>query len=531
MEASTNDLVRTNSLFLIRNAIPALQPLVVRAALDGSDGLVPLFTAARDLILTIPPLPQPAPPGARATIRVFVESPAPGEYQLVAFRQFTGYPADEMEVMVPRRMVGAEGDYQLTYTLEDGNNVLRATASTPLRVRRTPPFGYETPTPPRPLLPTNLATALITEEYLANNDPVLFRIPPHREINGERNLAFIPYYGNTPSHMQVSYAIPPGALLPDIPADRLIPVPAAVIRARGNGRQQLTYRCITWDDRRVMDSLILEVLVALRITPTNIAVPRVTQATAPDNTVTLGDINQAGQGGMEVWLDGADGLQIGDLISVLVGAGSTVTASLIYAGQPLPLRMIVPVTQIQVAVTGSTINDSAAPVRFRITSGGAVFNGPARNLIFNLSTLMTLAPPQVQNLNNGALNCNSPRPLNTPYPNRFIQVFIPPSNTLIIGTTLTVSCVLSRQDDGSNPMAPAVTVLAVLAAVAPTLGQTVNVPYPTTMGVIGRGVMYFSYSAPNAQNQLLRSAPVAIPVRGVLPGDTYCDGSPFNPAP
>lgn len=43
--------------------------------------------------------------------------------------------------------------------------------------------------------------------------------------------------------------------------------------------------------------------------------------------------------------------------------------------------------------------------------------------------------------------------------------------------------------------------------------------------------MYFSYSAPNAQNQLLRSAPVAIPVRGVLPGDTYCDGSSFNPAP
>lgn len=129
MEASTNDLVRTNSLFLLRNALPALQPLIVRAALAGSDGLVPLFTAARDLILTIPPLPQPAPPGARATIRVFVESTAPGEYQLVAFRQFTGYPDDEMEVMVP----------------------------------------------------TNLATALITEEYLANNDPVLFRIPPHRD--------------------------------------------------------------------------------------------------------------------------------------------------------------------------------------------------------------------------------------------------------------------------------------------------------------------------------------------------------------
>jgi hypothetical protein len=63
MEASTNDLVRTNSLFLLRNALPALQPLIVRAALAGSDGLVPLFTAARDLILTIPPLPQPAPPG------------------------------------------------------------------------------------------------------------------------------------------------------------------------------------------------------------------------------------------------------------------------------------------------------------------------------------------------------------------------------------------------------------------------------------------------------------------------------------
>ncbi|WP_455823638.1 hypothetical protein [Pseudomonas graminis] len=530
METSTNDLVRTNSLFLIRNAIPVLKPLVVRTAMADSDGLIPLFTMDRDQPLTIPQLPQPAPPGARATIRVYVESPAPGEYQLVAYRQFTGYPDDEVEVMVPRRMLDAEGDYQLTYTLEDGNNVLRATASTPLRVRRTPPFGYLTITPPRPLLPTNLETALITEEYLANNDPVLFRIPAHREINGERGLVLIPYYGNTPSHMQVSYSVPPATVLSDVPADRLIPVPAAVIRARGNGRQQLTYRCLTRDSRRTMDSLILEVLVAVRITPTNIAVPRVTQAIAPDNTVTLGDINQAGQGGMEVWLDSVDGLQFGDLISVVLGAGFVVT-TLTYAGQPLPLRMIVPATQIQAAVTGSTINDIAAPVRFRITSGGVVFNGPARNLIFNLSTFMTLAPPQVQNLNNGALNCNSPRPLNTPYANRFIQVVIPPSNTLIIGTTLTVSCVLSRQDDGSNPMAPAVTVPVILAAGAPTLGQTVNVPYPTTMGVIGRGVLYFSYSAQNVQGQMLRSAPVATPVRGVLPGDTYCDGSPFTPAP
>lgn len=530
METATNDLVRTSSLFLIRNAIPALQPLIVTNAIAGTDGMVGLYTMDRDQPLTIPQLPQPGPAGARATIRVYVESPAPAEYQLVAFRQFTGYPQDEVEVLVPRHLVGVEGDYQLTYILEDGNNVLRATASTTLRVRRTPPFGYLTITPPRPLLPANLTTALITEEYLANNDPVLFRIPPHREINNERGLVSIPYYGTTASHMQVSYAVPPATVLPDFPAERVIPLPAAVIRARGNGRQQLTYRCITRDGRRAMDSLILEILVAVRITPTNIAAPRVTQAIAPDNTVTLGDINQAGQGGMEVWLDSADGLQIGDLISVLLGAGFA-TASLVYAGQPLPLRMIVPTVQIQAAVPGSTTNDIAAPVRFRITSGGAVFNGPVRNLIFNISTLMTLAPPQVQNLNNGALNCNSPQPLNTPYPNRFIQVFIPPSTNLIIGTTLTVSCVSSRQDDGSNPIAPAVTVPVVLAASATTLGQTVNVPYPTTMGVIGRGILYFSYSALNAQGQLLRSAPVATAVRGVLPGDTYCDGSPFTPTP
>lgn len=77
-------------------------------------------------------------------------------------------------------------------------------------------------------------------------------------IDGERGLVSIPYYGNTPSHMQLYYAVPPATLLPDVPADRLIPVPAAVIRARGNGRQQLTYRCITRNGRRAIDPLILE---------------------------------------------------------------------------------------------------------------------------------------------------------------------------------------------------------------------------------------------------------------------------------
>ncbi len=531
METTITDLVRTSSLFLIRNAIARLAPLIVVDAIPNAGGLVPLSTAARDLRVRIPAPPQPGPAGSRPTVRVYVELPPPAEYQVVAFLQLASYPAGTFEVTVPRQWVGNEGDYRLTYILDDGDNVLRATASTPLRVQRTPPFGYLTITPPRPLLPANLATATITEEYLANNDPILFRIPEHPEINNEIALRMVPYYGNTASHMQVSYATPPVITLPDFPAERIIPVSAAVIRARGNGRQQLTYRCLTRNGLRALDSLILEITVAVRITPSNIAAPRVTQAIAPDNTVTLGDINQAGQGGMEVWLDSVDGLQIGDVISVLLGAGLSTTNALVYAGQPLPLRFIVPTAQIQVTLAGSTTNDVPAPIRFRVTSGTTVVNGPARNLIFNISTLMTLLPPQVQNLNNGALNCNSPHPLNTPYPNRFIQVFIPPSTLLIAGRALTVNCVLSRQDDGSNPIAPAVTVSVVLAPDAPTLGQTVSVPYSTTLGVIGRGVMYVSYAMLNNTNQLVRSAPVAIAVRAVLPGNTYCDGAPFTPAP
>ncbi|WDU62706.1 hypothetical protein LRS56_29040 [Pseudomonas poae] len=531
METSENDLVRTSSLFLIRNAQPRLQPLIVVDAIPNAGGLVPLSTAANDLRIRIPVPPQPGPPGSRATIRVYAELPPPAEYEVLSYQQLPTYPTAAVDITVPRRLVGSEGDYQLTYILDDGSNVLRATASTPLRVQKTPPFGYLTITPPRPLLPANLATPLITEEYLANNDPVLFRIPEHAEINNEIALRAVVYYGNTDSHMEVAYAVPPVTALPDFPAVRLIPVPAAIIRARGNGPQQLTYRCLDREGNRARDSLILEVRVALRITPSNIAIPRVTQAIAPDNTVTLGDITQGGQGGMEVWLDSVDGLQIGDVVGVTLGAASMPT-SLIYAGQPLPLRFIVTTAQIQAALAGAANNDTTTAVGFRIISGGVVFNGPGRTLTFNLSTLMTLALPIVQNLNSeGNLNCNSPQPLNAPYPNRSIAVFIPPSAALIPGRTLTLTCALSRQDNGSNPIVPAVTVSTVLAADAPTLGLTLNLPYTTTMRVIGRGVMYFSYSMLNNANQLLRSAPVAIGVRGVLAGNVYCDGTPFTPTP
>lgn len=531
METSENDLVRTSSLFLIRNAQPRLQPLIVVDAIPNAGGLIPLPATANDLRIRIPVPPQPGLPGSRPSIRVYAELPPPAEYEVLSYQQLPTYPTAAIDITVPRRLVSSEGDYQLTYILDDGSNALRATASTPLRVQTTPPFGYLRITPYAPLLPANLSTPLITEEYLANNDPVLFRIPEHAQINNEMALLAVFYYGHTDSHMQVSYSVPPVTPLPDFPAVRLIPVPASIIRARGNGLQQLTYRCMDRQGNRARDSLILEVRVALRITPSNIAIPRVTQAIAPDNTVTLGDINQGGQGGMEVWLDSVDGLQIGDIVSVMLGATAMPTA-LTYIGQPIPLRFIITTAQIQALFPGVVNNDTTATVGFRITSGGANFNGPARTLTFNLSILMSLAPPIVQNRNSeGNLNCNSPQPLNTPYPNRSIAVFIPPSTTLIPGRTLTLTCALSRQDDGSNPIAPAVTVSTVLAADAPTLGVTMNVPYSTTMRVIGRGAMYFSYSTINNVSQLVRSPPVAIGVRGVLAGNVYCDGTPFTPTP
>lgn len=529
MDASINDLVRASSLFLIRNAIPRLPPLIVVDAIPDTDGLVPLTAAAGDLRIRIPPQPQPGPPGSRPIIRVYAELPPPAEYQVLSYHQLPAYPVGEFEVLVPRRLVGSEGDYRLTYILEDGDNVSRATTSTSLRVQKRSPFGYLSITPPRPLLPANLATPLITDEYLANNDPVLFRIPEHVQINNRTKLRGVFYYGHTDSHMQVPYT--PPITLPDVPAERLIPVSAAIIRARGNGLRQLTYRIIDQAGCRDRDSLILEVKVAVRITPANISIPRVTQAIAPDNTVTQADILQSGLGGMEVWLDNVDNLQIGDTVTVTL-SGAAVTAPLAYAGQPLPLRFIVNTAQIQAVLPTAPTTDTPAQVGFRITSGGVVFNGPVRALIFNLTALMTLPPPRVQNLNaEGNLNCSSPQPLNTAYTNRFITVFIPPSVLLIAGKTLTLSCALSRQDDGSNLIVPPVTVAVVLSADAPTLGLTVNVPYSTSMGVIGRGVMYFSYWMPNNTGQLLRSSTVAIAVRGVLPGNVYCDGTPYTPTP
>lgn len=527
MEDLIIEAVSTTSLALIRDAIPRLLPLRVVEAIPDSGGLIPLTATARDLRIGIPALPQPGPAGSRPIIRIYAELPSPGEYEILAHHQMAAYPAGDFEVLVPRRKVGSEGEYRLTYVLDDGDNLLSATASTRLLIQKTAPFGYLTITPPRPLLPLNLDTALITEAYLLANDPVMFRMPPHPEIDNQIALRYVPYYGNTDSHMEVSYAVPPVTTLPDNPADRVIPVPAAVIRARGNGVQQLTYRCLDRAGNRARDSLILEVRVALQIAPSNIPVPRVTQAIAPDNTVTLADITPAG---MEVWLDSVDGLQIGNSITVLVGTLAAV--AVVYAGQSLPMRLVVPVARVQAAVPGATTNDTPASVRFRITSGGANFDGlVARNLIFNLSSFMQLMPPVVRNLNNGNLTCNSPQPSDLPYSNRFIEVFIPPSALLRANATVTVNCTLSRQDDGSTLINPPVPVSALLSADAATQGQTLNVSYPLTMGVIGRGVMYVFYTTLNAAGQPIRSAPVAVPVRGVLPGNFYCDGTPFIPTP
>ena len=533
METSETDLVRTSSQFLIRNALPRLQPLIVVDAIPNSGGLVPLTAAANDLRIRIPQLPQPGPAGSRPIIRVYAESPPPAEYQVLSYRQLPSYPVGDVEITIPRRMVCCEGEYRLTYILQDGNNTLRATAITVLLVNKTAPFGHLTITPPRPLLPINLTTPFITEQYLANNDPVLFRIPPHPEIDNQIALRYVPYYGNTDSHMEVSYANPPVVPLPDLPAERLLPVPAAVIRARGNGLQQLTYRCLDRAGNRVRDSLILELRVAVRVTPSNIAAPRVTQAIAPDNTVTQADINQGGLGGMEVWLDSADHLQSGDTVNIILGTAPLPTP-LVYSGQPLPIRFIVTTAQILTSIPAAGNGDTTVPVAFRITSAGAIFNGPARILTFNLTALVTLPTPVVQNLNiNGILNCSSPRPINTPYPSTFIQVFIPPTTLFIAGRILTLTCTLSRRDDGSNPIAPPVIVTAQLTEEHRTLGLTMSVPYMTTMRVIGEGVMYFSYtmSNPAAPAQQLRSAPTAVIVRGVLPGGVYCDGTPFTATP
>ncbi|WP_095127191.1 hypothetical protein [Pseudomonas sp. Irchel s3h14] len=525
MEDLIIEAVSTTSLAQIRDAIPRLLPLSVVEAIPNSGGLIPLTATARDLRIRIPALPQPGPAGSRPIIRIYAELPSPGEYEILAYHQMAAYPAGDFEVLVARRKVGSEGEYRLTYVLDDGDNLLSATASTRLLIQKTAPFGHLTITPPRPLLPLNLDTALITEAYLLANDPVMFRIPPHPEIDNQIGLRYVPYYGNTNSHREVSYAVPPVVTLPDSPADRFIAVPAEIFRTRGTG--ELIYRLMDRAGNRARDSLILEVRVALQIAPSNIPVPRVTQAIAPDNTVTLADITPAG---MEVWLDSVDGLQIGNSITVLVGTLAAV--AVVYAGQSLPMRLVVPAARVQAAVPGANTNDTPASVRFRITSGGVNFDGlVARNLIFNLSTFMQLLPPVVRNLNNGNLTCNSPQPSDLPYSNRFIEVFIPPSVLLRVNATVTVNCALSRQDDGSTLINPPVTVSALLSADAATLGQTLNVPYPLTMGLIGRGVMYVFYTTLNAAGQAIRSAPEAVPVRGVLPGNFYCDGTPFIPTP
>ncbi|WP_223431262.1 hypothetical protein [Pseudomonas sp. GL-B-26] len=527
MEDPVIEAVSTTSLTLIRDAIPRLLPLRVVEAIPNSGGLIPLAATARDLRIGIPALPQPGPAGSRPIIRIYAELPSPGEYEIIAYHQLPAYPAGDFELLVPRSKLCCEGVHRLTYVLDDGDNLLSATASTQLLIQKTAPFGHLTITPPRPLLPPNLDTALITEAYLLANDPVMFRIPPHPEIDNQIGLRCVFYYGYTYSHMEVSYAVPPVVTLPDNPADRFIPVSAETFRNRGNGTQQLKYRLIDQAGNRVRDSLILEVRVAIQIAPSNIPVPRVTQAIAPDNTVTLADITPAG---MEVWLDSVDGLQIGNSITVLVGTLAAV--AVVYAGQSLPMRLVVPAARVQAAVPGATTNDTPASVRFRITSGGVNFDGlVARNLIFNLSTFMQLPPSVVRYLNNGNLTCNSPQPSDLPYSNRNIEVFIPPSELLRANATVTVNCALSRQDDGSTLINPPVTVSALLSADAATLGQTLNVPYPLTMGLIGRGVMYVFYTTLNAAGQAIRSAPVAVPVRGVLPGNFYCDGTPFIPTP
>ena len=64
METTITDLVRTSSLFLIRNAIARLAPLIVVDAIPNAGGLVPLSTAARDLRVRIPAPPQPGPEGS-----------------------------------------------------------------------------------------------------------------------------------------------------------------------------------------------------------------------------------------------------------------------------------------------------------------------------------------------------------------------------------------------------------------------------------------------------------------------------------
>lgn len=531
MDNLVTEQVRTGSLFLIRNAILNLPPLIVVDAIPNTDGLIPLRAAASDLKVRIPALPQPGPAAARCRIMVFIESPPPGEYQVVAYRQYPTYPTGDLIVEVPRRMVGNEGEYRLTYIVDDGDNVLRATDSTPLKVQKTPPFGYLRFTPREPMLPANLTTALITEEYLANNDPVWFRIPEHAEYNDLVALRCIPFYGTTDRHMEWSYSEPPTILLSDIPANRRFALPAATIRELGNGSKQLKYRLIDQADNRARDSFILEVMVALRITPSNIAIPRVPLAIAPDNTVTLGDINRSGQAGIEMWLDRVDGLQHGDTVTAILGTNTPLTTPLTYTGQPLPLRFVINAAQLQTFLPGTANNNTQTTLRFRVISNGNTFYGPDRNLILNFSTLMQLAPPVVSNLSNGNLTCNSPLPVSAAYANRFIEVFLPPSVLLRPNTSATLTCVLSRQDDGSTLIAPPLTIPITLSPNASTVGQTVNVPYSTTMRVIGRGVMYFSYTTPNTAGQLLQSPPVALAVRGVLPGNLYCDGTPFIPTP
>ncbi|MBT0626820.1 hypothetical protein KIH32_23180 [Pseudomonas fluorescens] len=531
METLVSELVSTSSQFLIRNAIPALPPLIVVDALPGTGGMVPLTTAERDLRIRIPALPQPGPAGAQPTIRVYAELPPPHEHQVIAYLRLPSYPTADIDMPVPRRFVSSEGDYLLTYILEAGDNVLCATASTPLRVHKTPPFGYLTITPPAPLLPLNLATAMITEEYLASNDPVVFRIPEHAEINTQVALRVIPYYGITDRHMQFPFAPPGPVTLPDYPAPRVLSIPASVIRERGNGLMQLTYRFLDRLGNRSRDSLILELRVALQLTPSNIAAPRVTQAIAPDNTVTQADIDLSGQGGMEVWLDSVTNLQINDAVAVVVGTNTVLAPPVVYVGQPLPLRLVITTAQLLAILPGAVSNNTPTQIKFRITRGTTFVEGPTRNIILNFSPLMTLAQPQVLNLIGGNLTCASPQPTSLTFLNRSIGVFIPPSALLRANTAGTLTCVMSRQDDGSIPIAPPLTFPIVWAASASTTGQTVYLQYSATMRVIGRGIMYLSYTTQNAAGQLLQSPPTDIPVRGVLPGNTYCDGAPFIPTP
>jgi hypothetical protein len=251
-----------------------LSPPRVTSIVDAADGTLARAAVDDDLPVEVDKWLNVFPEDA-VQLQLFID----GNWVNVGQREIVGdSPIFPLELKLPKSYLAADATLELRYKLIVDNPPDESPAIT-LRVDRTPPWGTSLP----PALV--IADDPVTDDYLVAH-PKGLEIELEAYAGQKANDKVAVFYLN---HLPQDPAdLPPPVLYVDVPADRIMFIPPAVIEEVGNGGCYALY--ILWDIAGNESKLATykTVTAALGKLPTGLGDPVVPQA-AGGNPIDLID--------------------------------------------------------------------------------------------------------------------------------------------------------------------------------------------------------------------------------------------------